>query len=842
MSQAISSSEPVQNTSPSRNGWAFLIVLWGCVATLSATCLMGQNLTRGPYLQLGESGGQTGMIVAWFTDRESSSAVEVVDGKGTVTRFEQKAPVIHHIVEADGLIPGTRYKYKVYSGSRLLAGDGEFTTLSYDDSGVRFLALGDSGTGDTRQVELARRIDNVEVDFGLHTGDVVYPDGEDENYPASFFRPYAKTLLRVPFVATIGNHDARTDEAGPMLSNFVLPEGILGDPLLRPEENFSFDAGNVHVAVINSVRLDKHAERFQTVVVPWLRRDLAASTKPWKIVCWHYPPYSDDNYHGDDPQVQELLVPVLEETGVNFGFFGHSHNFQRFKPMKDGKTVPSNTAGSVVYIVSGAGGASLYSLDRSDRLSASSAGDRSFSYVEVVGQEFNFHQINRLGEEIDNAVFKQKEVAQADFGIAARGAAFFHLERKAAEYGYPLFQDQAQDGIGGLEWIRYRPSDGLGSSIPVGSQRAKKTQWIFVEWAPGVVTSLAVSNPGAAAASVSFTAYSSKGAVAAQSSRAIGPGDQITLSVPALLPDLKLPFSGTIRVASSKAVGVYTVRSLITAKGVRLASIAPFSAGDRAESLVFFPTDPAFSSRIILANPDSAEAAGILRFRRGDRQWSTPYTVAPRGVAEVSSSVVKENGNWFVEASPARGRVPEIIGLWRVHRQPGDYFEATLNGRVPASRWQYPIEETPQQKLSFGIANGNAEPIEVQLTLRDRAGNRIDSRVVQLEAFEIEGSYLRSFFPGMGSFFQGTLEIWSNAEFLAEGFLTSLERGAFTVAAFAPMESGGSGFTLLYPLTVFNGELFRTDLWIQNEGSDWTDESISFRLPTGSPMFLYQRY
>lgn len=84
---------------------------------------------------------------------------------------------------------------------------------------VRFFAMGDQGTGDPDQGNVARAVFELcqrsGCDFGLLLGDNFYPSGvestSDPQWQAKFEKPYADLLAAgIPFYAVLGNHD--TDE------------------------------------------------------------------------------------------------------------------------------------------------------------------------------------------------------------------------------------------------------------------------------------------------------------------------------------------------------------------------------------------------------------------------------------------------------------------------------------------------------------------------------------------------------------------------------------------------------------------------------------------------------
>jgi hypothetical protein len=75
--------------------------------------------------------------------------------------------------------------------------------------------------------------------------------------------------------------------------------------------------------------------------------DYAAAA--WHLAVIHQPPFTASG-HSDDRAVQQYLVPLFEEHGVDMVFSGHSHCYERYRN------------NGVVYIVTGGGGAPLYPL------------------------------------------------------------------------------------------------------------------------------------------------------------------------------------------------------------------------------------------------------------------------------------------------------------------------------------------------------------------------------------------------------------------------------------------------------------------------------------------------
>lgn len=87
--------------------------------------------------------------------------------------------------------------------------------------------------------------------------------------------------------------------------------------------------------------------------VKWLKTDLAATTKKWKIVLFHTPPYTKGTHNSDDISptfpaedgelqvMRRLLVPVLEQYKVDLIVTSHTHAYDRSYLMQGVTEMPT---------------------------------------------------------------------------------------------------------------------------------------------------------------------------------------------------------------------------------------------------------------------------------------------------------------------------------------------------------------------------------------------------------------------------------------------------------------------------------------------------------------------
>lgn len=62
----------------------------------------------------------------------------------------------------------------------------------------------------------------------------------------------------------------------------------------------------------------------------WLEQTLNQSSADWLIVAGHYPIYSGGE-HGNTPELQAQVKPLLEKYGVDAYLCGHDHTLQHLE-------------------------------------------------------------------------------------------------------------------------------------------------------------------------------------------------------------------------------------------------------------------------------------------------------------------------------------------------------------------------------------------------------------------------------------------------------------------------------------------------------------------------------
>ena len=232
-----------------------------------------------------------------------------------------------------------------------------------------FHAVGDSGGVNSPQPQqiVADWMDNDLTTlnpppaFFFHLGDVVYFDGERDQYYPQFYEPYLH--YTAPILAIPGNHDGDLGipAVGTSLEGFmvnfcaktsaVTPDAkdVSRPAMTQPNCYWTLTAPLVTIIGLYT-NCPEHGV-VQQDQVDWFHAELAAADKTKAlVVALHHPPYSADAHHGASLPMRQLLTDAFTASGrtPDLVLTGHVHNYQRF-------TIPTG-AKTLTYIVAGAGG------------------------------------------------------------------------------------------------------------------------------------------------------------------------------------------------------------------------------------------------------------------------------------------------------------------------------------------------------------------------------------------------------------------------------------------------------------------------------------------------------
>ena len=260
---------------------------------------------------------------------------------------------------------------------------GQAFRLPNRPDSVKFSAIGDNGTGDRPQYEIADQMTKLQstfpFDLVIMLGDNMYGGQRPADFVKKFEEPY-KTLLgrNVKFQASLGNHDR--------------PENVNYGPYnMNGQRYYTYVRKNVRFFALDSTLMDRKQ-------LDWLDAALKDSREDWKIPYFHHPLYSNASRHGSSVDLRLLLEPIFLKYGVQVVFSGHDHVYERLKPQK-----------GIYYFVSGAAGQLRRgNMEASDQTASSFDQDQSFMLVEVAGDDMFFESVSRTGRVVDSGVINRQ--------------------------------------------------------------------------------------------------------------------------------------------------------------------------------------------------------------------------------------------------------------------------------------------------------------------------------------------------------------------------------------------------------------------------------------------------
>ena len=296
------------------------------------------------------------------------------------------------------------------------------------DGVIRFVAVGDFGTGSEDQYKVAGAIETVcrqrGCDFALALGDNIYESGvaaaDDPQFEDKFEKPYAK--LNFPWFVSLGNHDNSMDpltEAGlpvdqglghwyasgnhqvayakrtDRTSNKWTMAGRYYNFTVGGAEFFALDTNTLMYFGLGFPPIDYELQGHEQ----WIDAALTASTARWKIAFGHHP-YISNGEHGDagnyeahyyesvtgsqhvpHPAAGLYVKTFLEQhvcDKVDLYITGHDHDLQWHGPVE--------SCGRTEFLISGAA-AKTRALANAERHPAyfQQGETLGFAWIEIAG-------------------------------------------------------------------------------------------------------------------------------------------------------------------------------------------------------------------------------------------------------------------------------------------------------------------------------------------------------------------------------------------------------------------------------------------------------------------------
>ncbi len=297
----------------------------------------GNEVSRIAVTINGDSANARG--ISWYTDEKCDSFVQIAKAgedleKGAVVEgdgYKAMKKYVHKVTVTN-LEPATRYAYRVGDGN-IWSEVGYFTTSDPDSYKAEFIVISDVQASNEENfrkaaVVMKKAVETMpEHEFVVNLGDFVN-DCTNEEWD-SFFRNFAFANMNTTMIPVAGNHEGNLQWDK---FNNIFNIGAAKGSMTTTGCYYSFDWGEAHFAVLNSNDMYPMSQQ----QLNWLKNDMRASDAQWKIILMHRAVYSaGKNINKPDTIImREVLLPVIDELGIDVVFAGHDHMYFRTKQVK----------------------------------------------------------------------------------------------------------------------------------------------------------------------------------------------------------------------------------------------------------------------------------------------------------------------------------------------------------------------------------------------------------------------------------------------------------------------------------------------------------------------------
>ncbi|MDR7080142.1 putative phosphodiesterase [Neobacillus niacini] len=345
----------------------------------------------------GAEAGKAAMSFNWVTDPTVNSSEIIYDtspnlDNGVIKSAVKTTPVatdifpenrrtdfkaIHSFnVVIQDLTPETKYYYKVGNASDGYSAISSFTAPADPAANKPFSFVvspdtqGTSVSSFDNTKKLYDYIKENEQDaaFLLHMGDVV-EDGHVSDQWQLFYDAAQNLLDTMPIMVTPGNHDGASYDRDFVQYKARFNHKSLHKPdgLSQAAEGtvYSFEYGDALFISLNSFASSTDKE------IQWdfLAKESANTSKAWKIVYFHVPPYDPGASHYN---MDNVTGKKLTDAGIDLVLHGHEHAYARTTlkttsaSSGTGSIEKANFGEAPTYVIGGSVYNYGYSLDNRD--------------------------------------------------------------------------------------------------------------------------------------------------------------------------------------------------------------------------------------------------------------------------------------------------------------------------------------------------------------------------------------------------------------------------------------------------------------------------------------------
>lgn len=307
---------------------------------------------------------QTSVEYTLASDPNFTSAI-VVTGKGTY--FEELSEELAAPFEArnifrlelTGLLPGTKYIYRVNKGDNTYSDTYAFTTANNADSfsflwltDVHYycLADGSSNGAEISEQTISKALElRPDLGFVLETGDIVDTGGNSAIWNIMFEKRLS--YQKLPLIGSPGNHEYYINGTGQWDHRFFAAYNA------SPQNGPEGQVGSTSYFIYNDVlfiQFDNQKKTYYDAQIAWVENLLRTNSDVKLVIAsMHAPIQSESAQNSQDRD--PLLMSIFEKYGVDLVLTGHYHSDQVVRNYYEG-VVSSDPLLGVNYMIGAGGG------------------------------------------------------------------------------------------------------------------------------------------------------------------------------------------------------------------------------------------------------------------------------------------------------------------------------------------------------------------------------------------------------------------------------------------------------------------------------------------------------
>lgn len=207
---------------------------------------------------------------------------------------------------------------------------------------MKFSAFGDWGYNTSHRKNISKTLRTKGIDFNILLGDNFYPKGVCDEDDVQFDK-FEEDFGFVKNSVILGNHDWLQNMDAQIL--YTAKSKTWSMPFFF----YDFYCEGVHFIMLDTCSLAIETTRRLTEIMgksfgtiknrlidlrekqlAWLTDILENSVGKIKIVCGHYPIFSNGN-HGNNIEMIKNVLPILCKNNVDMYLSGHDHSMQHIK-------------------------------------------------------------------------------------------------------------------------------------------------------------------------------------------------------------------------------------------------------------------------------------------------------------------------------------------------------------------------------------------------------------------------------------------------------------------------------------------------------------------------------